>query len=86
MTGQQPHPETGENARGITKKIAIEDVVKSIQVDWVKTVSAYNLTELKKALKEGYEKKGVCVLITEGPCRLGKRLKGGTLKSPVVER
>jgi indolepyruvate ferredoxin oxidoreductase alpha subunit len=86
MTGQQPHPETGENARGITKKIAIEDVIKSIQVDWVKTVSAYNLNELKKALKEGYEKKGVCVLITEGPCRLGKRLKGGTLKSPVVER
>ena len=70
MTGHQPNPGTGENALRKSKEIAIEDVARALKVDWVKTVSPYNLKELFQGIKQGYKVKGVSVLVVKGECRL----------------
>ena len=84
MTGHQPHPGTGENAREVSARINIEDLARAVKVDWVKTINVYNLAELKKALKEGYKHPGVSVLVAQGECRLvtWRRLKKMGVKLP----
>jgi indolepyruvate ferredoxin oxidoreductase alpha subunit len=71
MTGFQPHPGVGETAMGLeSKKIIIEEVVKSCGVEFIKVVDAYDLKSLIEALEGGVRHKGPSVVIARRPCRL----------------
>ncbi|HIQ03404.1 MAG TPA: indolepyruvate ferredoxin oxidoreductase subunit alpha, partial [Desulfurococcales archaeon] len=89
MTGHQPHPGTGVNATGgKAKVIPIEDIAKTMGVDYVKVVSSYNIVELESTLREAIEcvrRGGVAVVISRGECRLVtlRRLRRGGVKTPV---
>ena len=85
-TGQQPHP----GAFGITaskqptKELALEDLVRACQVDFVKVVDAYDVRELEDAYREALRIPGVSVVIARGTCALivdrqrkESKIKGG---------
>jgi indolepyruvate ferredoxin oxidoreductase alpha subunit len=70
MTGHQPNPGSGWNAKETTKALLIEDIAKACQVDSVKVSNVWNFNQLCKDVQEAYSKKGVSVLVAKGECRL----------------
>ena len=76
MTGHQPNPNTGINARGeISPKISLEELARACGVSFVETVDPYDLTYLLATLREAKEKPGVKVIIAKQPCVImNKRL------------
>jgi len=71
MTGHQPHPGTGMTGMGEeTKAVKIEDIAKAFCADWVEVANAFNVKEVEEKVRELYSKKGVCVLVVKGECRL----------------
>ncbi len=71
MTGQQPHPGTGERAGGKKcKEVLIEDVAKAVGADNVEVANVYNFEDTKKKIEKLYGAKGVSVLVAKGKCRL----------------
>jgi len=76
MTGHQPNPNTGMNARGEeSPEISLEELVRACGVSFVKSVDPYDLTHLIAILNEAKEKKGVKVIIAKQPCVImNKRL------------
>lgn len=71
MTGHQPHPGTGwTGMHEITKALAIEEIAKACQADFVKTSNVWNFNQLCKDVQEAYDAKGVSVLVAKGECRL----------------
>lgn len=71
MTGHQPHPGTaltgmGEPARAID----IEQVVRGLGVEYVRTVDPTDLKECEKAFREALDFKGPAVVICKHPCIL----------------
>jgi len=73
MTGHQPHPGVGVTGMGETAPhISIENIVKGIGVEWVRTVHAYDMDEMVKAFKEASEHDGVSVIVAKDPCILTK--------------
>ncbi|WP_127077537.1 indolepyruvate ferredoxin oxidoreductase subunit alpha [Rhodomicrobium lacus] len=71
-TGHQPHPGAfGLTAtRKPTKELSLEEVIKPLQVDFLRVVDAYDVAELRKAFEEGMAVEGVSVVITTGACAL----------------
>ncbi|HKM41856.1 MAG TPA: indolepyruvate ferredoxin oxidoreductase subunit alpha [Methanocorpusculum sp.] len=76
MTGHQPNPNTGINARGeVSPKISLEELVRACGVSYVETVDPYDLTYLLATLREAKELPGVKVIIAKQPCVImNKRL------------
>jgi indolepyruvate ferredoxin oxidoreductase alpha subunit len=71
MTGFQPHPGVGLTARGeSTDTISIEEIVKACGVKFVKSVDAYNIDGLTKAIEEGVSHNGPAAIIAKGLCRM----------------
>ncbi|MEM1646618.1 MAG: indolepyruvate ferredoxin oxidoreductase subunit alpha [Ignisphaera sp.] len=74
MTGFQPHPGTGVTAVGKkTKRIAIEDIVKGIGVDYLEIFDPYNVRESVEVIEKGVRVSlngGVAVLIARRICSL----------------
>jgi len=70
MTGHQPNPGTGFNAREETKQLLVEDIARACKADFVKISNVYNIKQLENDLKDAYNKKGVSVLVAKGVCRL----------------
>ncbi|MDR1630790.1 MAG: indolepyruvate ferredoxin oxidoreductase subunit alpha [Oscillospiraceae bacterium] len=69
MTGNQPHPGMGVTAAGAAvRKISIYDVVKAIGVSEIVRVNPFDLPGSIEAVKGVLSKKGVRVLLFEGPC------------------
>lgn len=69
MTGNQPHPGMGINAmREIAPKISIYDIVKAIGVNDIQRVNAFDFVSAKAAVSTAMDKKGVRVILFEGPC------------------
>jgi len=68
MTGHQDHPGTGWSLRGDAVRIPIEPLVRSIGVETVRTVNAFDMTAVKAGLDECLDADGPSVLITEGLC------------------
>ncbi|MBS3787868.1 indolepyruvate ferredoxin oxidoreductase subunit alpha [Candidatus Bipolaricaulota bacterium] len=69
MTGHQDHPGITQTLGGEeTEKIDIEEVVRAMGVEKVEVVDAFNVDEVREALKECNEYDGPAVLITEGEC------------------
>lgn len=73
MTGHQDHPGTGFTLQGMpTKALPIEDVVRSIGIDHVRTVNPLNLKQVKEALDWALALDEASVIITRWPCVLKK--------------
>ncbi|MEA1994791.1 MAG: indolepyruvate ferredoxin oxidoreductase subunit alpha [Campylobacterota bacterium] len=71
MTGHQPHPGTGKDAKGReTQKIPIEDIVEACGVEHIRIVNPFDLKELKKTTSEEIERDDISVIIARAPCAL----------------
>jgi indolepyruvate ferredoxin oxidoreductase alpha subunit len=69
MTGNQPHPGMGKTVRGeAVEKISIPAVVSALGVRDMARVNPFDLKASEGAVREVLEKKGVRVIIFEGPC------------------
>lgn len=73
MTGHQPHPGLGGKLGTIdAKSVDIEAVVKSIGIDFVETVDAYNTKKSISTLTSALEHDGLAVIIAKRPCALAE--------------
>ena len=71
MTGRQPNPGTPVSlTTGRQKNQSIENIVRSLGVDSVKTVDPYNLKETLGAIMEGLKNEGVSVVIAKRECAI----------------
>ncbi len=71
MTGHQPHPGTGERACGeIGKFIPIEDVARSIGVDFVEVVNPYNLRKMTEVMERALAHDRVAVVVARRACAI----------------
>lgn len=76
MTGRQDHPCTGKTLKGEnTKKIDIAALCKSIGVDDIVTVNAFDVKAIRDALKNALAKDEPSVVIVKGMCTLIDRRK-----------
>jgi indolepyruvate ferredoxin oxidoreductase alpha subunit len=71
-TGHQPHPGGfGITAtRQPTKELSLEDVIRPLQVDYLKVVDAYDVKALRATFEEAVATPGVSVVIASGTCAL----------------
>jgi indolepyruvate ferredoxin oxidoreductase alpha subunit len=65
MTGHQPHPVSA----GSTSGIKIENVVRALGVNFVKTLDPVNQEEFAQTVKEFLTKDEVSVIISAHPCK-----------------
>ena len=69
MTGHQEHPGTGVSAQGeSTFSVDIEALVRGIGVKDVKVVDAFNLKDLRAAVRDSLDRPEVSVIIVRGNC------------------
>lgn len=69
MTGHQPHPGTGLTMMGeVAQKISIEETLKGIGVQTIRTLDPLKLDECVTAVREVAEEKGVKAIIFRSPC------------------
>lgn len=76
MTGHQPHPGTGTSAKGEpTQAVDIESIVRAIGVRNVTVVKAFDVKEVRGAIRAAIDSNQLSVIITRGGCsvRLPKR-------------
>lgn len=69
MTGHQPHPGTGKNARGdVATRICIEEVLHGIGVPHIYTCNPLAFDEAKNTVREAMLQNGVRAIIFRSPC------------------
>jgi indolepyruvate ferredoxin oxidoreductase alpha subunit len=69
MTGHQDHPGTGVSAQGKqTGSVRIEEVVRGIGVKHVQVVDAFNLKDLRTAVRASLDIPELSVVIVRGDC------------------
>jgi indolepyruvate ferredoxin oxidoreductase alpha subunit len=69
MTGGQPHPGMGKNAKGETAgRIDIAALIAALGVKDIVKANPFDLAAADNAVKEVLDKTGVRVVIFEGPC------------------
>ena len=78
MTGGQPHPGAGKTLMGRdAPRMSIYDILKSIGVDDLQRVNAFDLAASKAAVTRAMEARGVRAIIFEGECiTLSKKNRG----------
>lgn len=82
MTGHQPCPVTGRNARGeVSQVVSIAEVAKAMGAGLVEVVDAYNLEEAEEAISKALGFDGVAVVVLKGECKL-QELRRGEKKTP----
>ena len=87
MTGHQENPGTGVTLMGKeTYKINLENLVKEIGIQHVKTIPALKVKEIEKTLKEFMAIDEPAVLITEEPCALLPERKKNYLPLQVTDK
>ncbi len=78
MTGHQDHPGTGISAQGNeTQLVDIEKLIRGIGVANVKVVNAFNIKELRSALRGSLENPELSVIIVRGGCSVRLRKRSG---------
>ncbi len=94
MTGHQPNPNSGQNAREETERLSIDNILKAMGVVYLKRVSAYDCAAVEEAAKEAFRaakearegRGGVAVVIQEEPSALTRskeERKAGVLPGPM---
>jgi len=76
MTGSQPHPATGANARGEqVKRLDIEAICRAAGADEVKVVDPFDTELVEKCVREYLSNGKLSVMIARYPCRIIHRAK-----------
>jgi len=78
MTGHQPHPGVDMKQLNLTGygQVDIKTVVKSLGIDFVKTIRPFNIKKSIETLKEAFQYDGISVVVVEEECILyAKSLK-----------
>lgn len=71
MTGHQENPTTGKTIKGsATYKLDLVKMAEACGAGSVRVVDAYNISEVKKTVKEEIDKDCVSVIVAERPCAL----------------
>ena len=69
MTGHQGHPGTGISAKGKkTRAVELEPLVRGMGITNVRTVDAFNLKELRAAVRASLASEELSVIIVRGTC------------------
>lgn len=69
MTGHQEHPGTGISAQGNqVGKVVLEDLVKGMDIRDVKVVNAFNIKDLRAAVRDSLDRPELSVIISRGSC------------------
>ena len=73
MTGHQNHPATGKMLNGeTTYAIDLEKLCRSMGIEDVFVIDAFDLKEMERVIKEEVEKDVLSVIIAQSPCALLK--------------
>lgn len=76
MTGHQDHAATGKTLKGqVVPAINIYGLCKSLGIEQVCEVDAFDQAELERVIKEEVARDAVSVIITKAPCALLKGIK-----------
>ena len=76
MTGHQDHAATGKTLKGqVVPAINIYGLCKSLGIEHVCEVDAFDQAELERVIKEEVARDAVSVIITKAPCALLKGIK-----------
>lgn len=87
MTGHQDHAATGKTLMGKTvPAINIYHLCKSMGIEHVTEVNAFDIKELEKVIKEEVARDAVSVIITKSPCALLKEVHFPNKCVPVPEK
>lgn len=71
MTGHQDNPATGRTLKNeAVKALDLQAIVKACNVENVRSVDAYDVAAVEKAVKESLAEDGVSVIIAKRPCAL----------------
>jgi len=76
MTGHQDHPGTGISAQGKeTKAVGLEQLVRGMGISDVRVVDAFDIKNIRMAVKDSLDSPELSVIIVRGDCsvRLPKR-------------
>lgn len=69
MTGHQEHPGTGVSIKGEQGgRVVLEDLVRGMGIKDVKVVNAFNIREVRAAVRDSLDKPELSVIINRGPC------------------
>jgi indolepyruvate ferredoxin oxidoreductase alpha subunit len=69
MTGHQEHPGTGVTAQGKEAgRVVLEDLVRGVGVKNVRVVNAFDLKEVRPAVKSALDSDELSVIIVRGAC------------------
>jgi indolepyruvate ferredoxin oxidoreductase, alpha subunit len=74
-TGQQYLPSSGAHRGGAPTGISIERTLRSLGVNWLRTVRSYSVARMAATLKEaiGSAERGLKVIIADGECMLARQ-------------
>lgn len=76
MTGHQDHAATGKTLQGdVVPAIDIEKLCRSLGIEHVNVVNAFDIAALEKTIKEETARDAVSVIIAQAPCALLKGQK-----------
>ncbi|MEJ2303665.1 MAG: indolepyruvate ferredoxin oxidoreductase subunit alpha, partial [Anaerolineales bacterium] len=86
MTGGQPHPAAGKNAKGESApKLDLVAIAKAAGVDHVSVVDTWQRKEVFRSLRKALSHKGPAVVIAQGPCQQLPEMKRRELIPFTVE-
>lgn len=87
MTGHQDHAATGKTLQGeIVPAINIYGLCKSLGIEHVTEVNAFDIQKLEAVIKEEVARDAVSVIITKSPCVLLKEVHFPNICVPVSEK
>lgn len=87
MTGHQDHAATGKTLQGkVVPAINIYHLCKSLGIEHVTEVNAFDIKELERIVKEETARDAVSVIITKSPCALLKEVHFPNKCVPVPEK
>lgn len=87
MTGHQDHAATGKTLQGkVVPAINIMGLCKSLGIEHVQEVNAFDIKKLEEVIKEEVARDAVSVIITKSPCALLKEVHFPNKCVPVPEK
>jgi len=76
MTGHQDHPGSGKSAQGKpAKSVDAAEVVRGCGVTDIKIVDAFNIKEIRTAVKAALDNPQLSVIIVRGKCAVTSRVR-----------